>query len=166
VSTAAFFSRPRIVFLLASLCCLLWGSAYPAIKTGYALLAIARDDVASQLVFAGYRFIGAGLLLLLVSALTRKPVLTTGRAHAGKLLCLGVLQTTLQYVFFLHLAGAHHGGEGLHPECSGRILQRIAGALSVPQRQTELGQGSGLRAGLCWCIGGQSGRGHGSRIYL
>jgi drug/metabolite transporter (DMT)-like permease len=109
VSTAAFFSRPRIVFLLASLCCLLWGSAYPAIKTGYALLAIARDDVASQLVFAGYRFIGAGLLLLLVSALTRKPVLTTGRAHAGKLLCLGVLQTTLQYVFF-YISLAHTTG--------------------------------------------------------
>lgn len=27
-----------MVFWLACLCCLLWGSAYPAIKNGYALL--------------------------------------------------------------------------------------------------------------------------------
>ncbi len=109
MSAASFFSRPRTVFLLASLCCLLWGSAYPAIKTGYALLSIARDDVASQLVFAGYRFVGAGLMLLLVSALTHKPVLATGRAHAGTLLRLGVLQTTLQYVFF-YISLAHTTG--------------------------------------------------------
>ncbi|MFZ3219197.1 MAG: EamA/RhaT family transporter, partial [Rhodoferax sp.] len=60
----AVFARPKIVFLLASLCCLLWGSAYPAIKIGYSLFAIAPGDVATQLVFAGYRFVGAGALLL------------------------------------------------------------------------------------------------------
>lgn len=109
MNAATFFSRPRIVFLLASLCCLLWGSAYPAIKTGYVLLAIARDDVASQLVFAGYRFVGAGLLLLVVAAMSRKPVLATGRAHAGTLLSLGLLQTTLQYVFF-YISLAHTTG--------------------------------------------------------
>ena len=58
------FSRPRYLILLATLCCLLWGSAYPAIKSGYALLAIGRDDTASQLVFAGWRFVLAGVLLL------------------------------------------------------------------------------------------------------
>ena len=52
------FSRPRYLILLATLCCLLWGSAYPAIKGGYALLGIARSDTAAQLVFAGDRLVG------------------------------------------------------------------------------------------------------------
>ena len=104
-----FFARPRVVLLLAGLCCLLWGSAYPAIKTGYALLAIARNDIPSQLVFAGYRFIGAGLLLLAFAALTGKAVLSVGRAHLGTLLGLGVFQTTLQYIFF-YVGLAHTSG--------------------------------------------------------
>ena len=33
---------------------MLWGSAYPAIKHGYALLHIGRNDLAAQLLFAGY----------------------------------------------------------------------------------------------------------------
>lgn len=33
-----FFSSRKVVFWLSCLCCLLWGSAYPAIKNGYALL--------------------------------------------------------------------------------------------------------------------------------
>lgn len=51
-----FFTRPVVVFGIAILCTLLWGSAYPAIKTGYALLSIQPHDVPSQMVFAGQRF--------------------------------------------------------------------------------------------------------------
>ena len=64
MNSNAFFTNRKIVFLLASLCCLLWGSAYPAIKNGYALFGIAPGDIPSQLVFAGYRFLFAGLVLL------------------------------------------------------------------------------------------------------
>lgn len=64
---SSLLSRPTAVLLLATFCCLLWGSAYPAIKHGYAMFGIARHDVASQMVFAGVRFVAAGLLLLLAS---------------------------------------------------------------------------------------------------
>lgn len=64
----SFFTRPRHVFLLAGLCCLLWGSAYPAIKQGYGMLGINRSDLAAQILFAGYRFVGAGALLLVLSS--------------------------------------------------------------------------------------------------
>ncbi len=67
-----FFSNRKVVFLLASFCCLLWGSAYPAIKNGYALFAIAPTDIPSKMVFAGYRFLFAGLLLLLMAAVTKR----------------------------------------------------------------------------------------------
>ena len=103
------FTRPRAVFLLASLCCLLWGSAYPAIKTGYALLGIARNDVAAQLVFAGYRFMGAGALLLVFAALSGKALGGFSRKQVLQLGALGVFQTTLQYVFF-YVGLAHTTG--------------------------------------------------------
>ncbi|MGI9217737.1 MAG: EamA/RhaT family transporter, partial [Hydrogenophaga sp.] len=94
------FSRPRNVVLLATLCCLLWGSAYPAIKGGYALLGIARDDTAAQLAFAGWRFLLAGGLLLVIARLMGKRVLALAPAQWGQLGLLGLAQTALQYVFF------------------------------------------------------------------
>lgn len=109
MSAASVFTRPRAVFLLASLCCLLWGSAYPAIKTGYALLGIARNDVAAQLVFAGYRFLGAGALLLVFAGLSGKALGGFSRKQVLQLGALGVFQTTLQYVFF-YVGLAHTTG--------------------------------------------------------
>ncbi|WP_156406285.1 DMT family transporter [Hydrogenophaga sp. Root209] len=109
VSGAAFFTRPRNVVLLATLCCLLWGSAYPAIKSGYALLAIGRDDTASQLVFAGWRFVLAGLLLLAMARAMGRPVLALSRGDLGRIGLLGLAQTSLQYVFF-YVGLAHTTG--------------------------------------------------------
>jgi drug/metabolite transporter (DMT)-like permease len=106
---AAFFGRPRNVVLLATLCCLLWGSAYPAIKSGYALLAIGRDDTAAQLVFAGYRFVLAGLLLLGAAAAMGRPVLGVWRQRWRQLGLLGLTQTSVQYVFF-YVGLAHTTG--------------------------------------------------------
>jgi drug/metabolite transporter (DMT)-like permease len=101
--------NPQTVFLLATLCCLLWGSAYPAVKTGYALFAIARGDVASQLLFAGLRFVGAGALLLLFAGLTRPHALRLPRARWPVLLVLGLWQTGVQY-FFFYVGLAHTSG--------------------------------------------------------
>ncbi|NML15762.1 DMT family transporter [Azohydromonas caseinilytica] len=99
-TAADFFTLPRNVFLLATLCCLLWGSAYPAIKNGYELFAIGAGDVPSKLVFAGYRFVLAGAALLALAALLRKDVLGPLRRQWGMLTALGFAQTTLQYIFF------------------------------------------------------------------
>jgi drug/metabolite transporter (DMT)-like permease len=94
------FTDRKVVFLLATLCCLLWGSAYPAIKNGYALFEIAGDDIPSKLVFAGYRFLFAGLVLLIVVAASRKPVFALDKLAVGQVTLVGLMQTTLQYVFF------------------------------------------------------------------
>lgn len=94
------WSQPLTVALVALLCCLLWGSAYPAIKGGYTLFAIAQADLPSKLLFAGWRFVLAGAFVLIVAAVMGKPVLHTLRQHPRQLLALGCAQTTLQYVFF------------------------------------------------------------------
>lgn len=95
-----FFARPRHVVALALLCCLLWGSAYPAIKRGYALFGIAPDDLPGQLLFAGWRFVAAGVLLLLFAAASGRRIVPGGPRAWGGLAALGLTQTTLQYVFF------------------------------------------------------------------
>ncbi|WP_140984823.1 DMT family transporter [Asticcacaulis tiandongensis] len=94
------FSDRKVVFACATLCCFLWGSAYPAIKIGYELLSIERSDIASQLVFAGWRFVFAGLVLLVFAHFTGLKVFGFTRRQAGEIAILGLWQTGLQYVFF------------------------------------------------------------------
>ncbi|WEK59209.1 MAG: DMT family transporter [Candidatus Brevundimonas phytovorans] len=97
------------VFALATLCCLLWGSAFPAVKTGYALLHIAPSDIASQMLFAGWRFALAGLILLIVAAAMKKPILALNERQMRQVALLGLTQTTIQYVFF-YIGLAHASG--------------------------------------------------------
>jgi hypothetical protein len=95
-----FFSNHKVVVLLASLCCLLWGSAYPAIKNGYALFAIAPDDIPTKMLFAGYRFAFAGLLLLIMAAFTKRDVFDLSLTKLRQVTTLGWTQTSIQYAFF------------------------------------------------------------------
>lgn len=103
------FTRRASVFALATLCCLLWGSAYPAIKGGYALLGVAASDTAAQMLFAGWRFLLAGIILLAVTAALKKPIFALDRPQVRQVILLGLTQTTLQYVFF-YIGLAHATG--------------------------------------------------------
>lgn len=94
------FSRPLVVVGLAILCTLLWGSAYPAIKTGYALLNIASHDVASQMVFAGQRFLLAGIFLIILSIVFKRHAGQITVTKLRQVVTLGLTQTSLQYIFF------------------------------------------------------------------
>ncbi len=95
-----FFARPLLVVALATLCCLLWGSSYPAIKTGYALLGITQQDIPSKLVYAGYRFLLAGIGVALAAWLLQKKFPVLPRGQLRQVFLLGIAQTSLQYVFF------------------------------------------------------------------
>ena len=52
-----------MVAALACVCCILWGSAIPVIKTGYRILSVDSADTASQIGDAGIRFALAGILV-------------------------------------------------------------------------------------------------------
>ena len=54
---------------LALISTALWGSAYPAIKIGYELFHIAADDSFSKILFAGYRFALAGILVIIFTSI-------------------------------------------------------------------------------------------------
>lgn len=94
------FARKNVAYAGAAFCCLLWGSAYPAIKSGYEIFQIDVDDIPSKIVFAGYRFFFAGLLLLLLALAQRRPLVRLSFHQCGQLALIGVTQTSLQYVFF------------------------------------------------------------------
>ncbi|MET3667995.1 drug/metabolite transporter (DMT)-like permease [Caulobacter sp. 1776] len=98
----------RFVVGMAVLCCLLWGSAFPAVKAGYALLHVAKTDTAAQMLFAGWRFLAAGAILLILALLNRKSI-AVPRTLVGPVIGLGLFQTTLQYVFF-YVGLAHATG--------------------------------------------------------
>jgi hypothetical protein len=83
-----FLTNRNVVFSLALFCCALWGSSYPAIKNGYALFGIAAGDIPSKLVFAGWRFFLAGLLLLVYALLSDKRIGGFRRASWASSLCL------------------------------------------------------------------------------
>ena len=92
--------KPYIIWLTAVLCCLLWGSAFPAIRAGYELLSIDSADTFSIILFAGVRFVGAGILTLIIFSLVERKPLLPKREELPKIAVLSVFQTILQYIFF------------------------------------------------------------------
>ncbi|MDR3766743.1 MAG: DMT family transporter, partial [Butyricicoccus sp.] len=90
----------RKIFLPALLCTALWGSAIPAVKSGYALFSIADGDVAAKLFFAGCRFTIAGLLVLALCVGRRTVQLVPKRDAWPGILLLSAAQTVMQYIFY------------------------------------------------------------------
>lgn len=92
-----FLRRPAAMALLACAAALLWGTAFPAVKNGYALFQIVSTP--DRLVFAGVRFFGAGLAVIASASAVRRRIQLPSGAW-GRVFTLGFVQTVLQYLFF------------------------------------------------------------------
>ena len=92
------FQSPIIITLLALLCCALWGSATPFIKTGYTLMAVS--GVPSTILFAGIRFTLAGIITVAIYSIARRKILYPRLNNIPKVLTVSVFQTVIQYIFF------------------------------------------------------------------
>lgn len=98
------------VAALAFICCVLWGSAFPCIKIGYALFNIAAGETAAQILFAGCRFTLAGIMTILFGSLGEKKLLAPkSKEEVAMTLKLCLFQTILQYIFF-YIGLAHADG--------------------------------------------------------
>ncbi len=62
------FARKKRRLRVCCICRSLWGSAYPAIKSGYDLLSDVTDDIPSKNCFAGYRVFVCGWVAATVRA--------------------------------------------------------------------------------------------------
>lgn len=85
---------------MALLCCVLWGSATPCIKKGYEIFGIAGSEYMSTILFAGIRFILAGILTVLIGSFIAKKPLLPSKGTIKYVLALSLVQTVIQYVFF------------------------------------------------------------------
>ncbi|WP_291568417.1 MULTISPECIES: DMT family transporter [unclassified Clostridium] len=100
MNTREFFMKKKVIYIFATMCCMLWGSAFPAVKSGYEVFNIASEDIPSKLVFAGYRFFLAGLIVLFIALLSKKELFKFNKRQLGQIALLGITQTCLQYIFF------------------------------------------------------------------
>ena len=98
-----------VTFAAAFFCCILWGSASPAIKIAYKLFGIGADDTASRLMLAGARFMIAGIMVILFFSVINRKFLLPKRSSGRLILTLSFLQTVGQYFFFF-MALAHTTG--------------------------------------------------------
>lgn len=133
-----FLTKTYGVWLTAGLCCFLWGSAFPAIKTGYKLFGIDQSDTASIILFAGVRFVLAGILTVLIfSVIERKPLLPTKNSikHIG---ILSLFQTVIQYVFFYLGLAFTSGARGSVINASSVFFALIISSLVFKMERLEV----------------------------
>ncbi len=126
VQQKSLLTKPLMVCLLAGICCLLWGSAFPCVKIGYRLFQIESQDTYSQLLFAGCRFTLAGILVLIFTFFQncfltkntkhnfgnnsiRMQLFPTNTITWKRILLLCLFQTVIQY-FFFYIGLAHTSG--------------------------------------------------------
>ena len=103
------WTKLPIVIITAIFCCTLWGSASPAIKIGYELFDIAAGDTPSRILFAGNRFVIAGIMVIIFGSILQKKVLLPKKSSVKYIMVLACFQTILQYIFF-YMALAHTSG--------------------------------------------------------
>lgn len=113
------------VMVLAILCTLLWGSAFPVLKIGFTELHIHEGDTSAQIVFAGLRFLLAGLMILGFLLIKNPQQVKVKRAQIPVLIVFGISQTAVQYYFFYVGLSKVSGMQGSILNSSGIFLAII-----------------------------------------
>ena len=117
-----------MTFVTALFCCVLWGSASPAIKTAYELFGISQDDTASRIMLAGARFFLAGVMTILFGSIVSRRFLRPKRGSLKYVCVLSLLQTVGQYFFFFMSLAYISGVRGSIINASGNFLAIVVAA--------------------------------------
>ncbi|MDO5142630.1 MAG: DMT family transporter [Eubacteriales bacterium] len=105
------WDRVRQLYMPALLCTALWGSAAPCIKKGYELFQIPAGETFSQLLFAGWRFALAGVLVLIVAKIKGNRICPV-RSEWKPIFMISLFQSMIQYVFYYIGLSATTGTKG------------------------------------------------------
>lgn len=89
----------KISVMLAIFCTMLWGTAFPFIKLGYSEFKIPENDIGAKLIFAGFRFTIAGIMVLVACSLKNKQFNTLKKSAIIPVSILALVQTFGQYIF-------------------------------------------------------------------
>ena len=90
---------PIKAVLSAIFCGVLFGSAFPAIKLGYAYFSIT-NDVFSKILYAGIRFFISGIFVYIITFCRQKKAPTLQKNNIVNVILLALTYTFLQYTFF------------------------------------------------------------------
>ena len=114
------FKNGKYKSLLAIFCAFGWSLAYPLIKMGYREFQIAAGDLGGKILFAGIRFLFAGLLVSCFCCLRKKKLELENRNDLWWLILLAIVNTTLHYMFA-------YIGLGYNPSARSTILDSMGG---------------------------------------
>ncbi len=151
------WSNTAVVFATALFCCVLWGSATPAIKIAYKLFGIATGDTASRLMLSGARFMIAGLMIILFASLMRKKILLPKKTSFGRIALLSMFQTVGQYYFFFMALANTTGVRGSIINALGNFLAILFAAYIFRMEKMTLQKWIGCIigfAGIVLILGG------------
>lgn len=116
------FQNKWSVIGIAVFCSILWGSAFPVLKISYEELQMAPDDTIAKIVFAGARFLLAGLIVLVILLFINAKSILVTRRQFMVLIILGVVQTAFQYYFFYNGLAKVTGMQGSILNASGTFF--------------------------------------------
>lgn len=103
------FQRPMWVAFFALTAAIAWGWAYPLIKLGFEHWGITPDMTGGKMLFAGVRFMVAGLVILFIAAFSRKKMKIGSASNWLYVIFFALLNTTLHYTFF-YIGMSHSSG--------------------------------------------------------
>lgn len=128
-----------VVVALATVCDLLWGSAFPCIKLGYQLFQVSANDTASQIYFAGLRFTMAGLLVIVFMSIFKRRLLRpTNIKSVGRICVLSLFQTIMQYILFYIGLARTNGVKGSIIEASNVFIAIFVSSLIFNQEKLTM----------------------------
>ncbi|RFA34476.1 EamA family transporter [Virgibacillus dokdonensis] len=146
------FEKKWIVVGIAIFCSILWGSAFPVLKVSYDELQMAADDTIAKIVFAGMRFLLAGLIILIGLFLVDRKRLMVTKRQMLFLAIFGVIQTGLQYFFFYNGLAKVSGMQGAILVSSGTFFTVILAHFFYSNDRMNWKKGIGLAAGFAGII--------------
>ena len=108
-SRISIFQRPVWVVVFALTAAISWGWAFPLIKIGFSAFEITADMTGSKMLFAGFRFTAAGLIVLSVARISGRSFRTSKMIDWPFILAFALMNTTLHY-FFFYVGMSHSEG--------------------------------------------------------
>ena len=148
-----------VTVLTAVFCCVLWGSASPAIKIAYELFRIGPEDTASRILLAGARFTIAGIMIIVFGSLLARKFLKPQAKSWKNILILSLFQTIGQYYFFFMALANTTGVRGSIINASGNFLAILFAAFLFRLEKLNLKKLAGCVvgfAGIILILGGSS----------
>lgn len=133
---ASVFENRKWVPLFAGSAALSWACAFPLIKLGLADFGIAGTDTGGKALFAGARFLLAGLVVLSVAKLCGRSFAVPRGKTRWQLVLFGLVNTALHYFFFYLGVSNSPGGRASILDSLGTFLLILAAAVVFREKLT------------------------------